>query len=107
MRAITQPGIEDLYREHALGLVRFAVLLTGDRATAEDVVQDAFLGLHRHWDEVRDPGHVLAYLRTAVVNASRSRHRHRLVARRLPPEPLVFAASAEGLGPAGGGTRGQ
>ena len=56
MRATTQPGIEDLYREHALGLVRFALLLTGDRATAEDVVQDAFLGLHRHWDEVKDPG---------------------------------------------------
>jgi DNA-directed RNA polymerase specialized sigma24 family protein len=47
MRATTQPGIEDLYREHALGLMRFALLLTGDRATAEDVVQDAFLGLYR------------------------------------------------------------
>jgi hypothetical protein len=27
--------------------MRFALLLTGDRATAEDVVQDAFLGLYR------------------------------------------------------------
>jgi hypothetical protein len=25
MRATTQPGIEDLYRAHALGLVRFAL----------------------------------------------------------------------------------
>lgn len=97
MEAITQPGIEELYHEHALGLVRFGLLLTGDRATAEDLVQDAFLGLHRHWGEVRDPGHVLAYLRAAVVNGSRSRHRRRLVARRLPPEPLVFAPSAEAL----------
>jgi Sigma-70 region 2 len=95
MEATTHPGVEDLYREHALGLVRFALLLTGDRATAEDVVQDAFLGLHRHWDEVRDPGHVLACLRTAVVNGSRSRHRRHLVTRRLCPEPLAFVQSAE------------
>jgi RNA polymerase sigma factor (sigma-70 family) len=95
MRARTQPGIEDLYREHALGLVRFAFLLTGDRAAAEDVVQDAFLGLHRHWDEVKDPGHVLAYLRTSVVNGSRSRRRRNLVALRLRPEPPVLVQSAE------------
>jgi RNA polymerase sigma-70 factor (sigma-E family) len=95
MTAITQPAIEDLYREHALGLVRFALLLTGDRATAEDVVQDAFLGLHRHWDEVRDPARLLAYLRVAVVNGSRSRQRRHLVALRLRPEPLALVQSAE------------
>ena len=95
MRAIAQPGIEDLYREHALGLVRFALLLTRDRATAEDVVQDAFLGLHRHWDRVNDPGRVLAYLRSAVVNGSRSRHRRLLVARRIYLEPRAPVPSAE------------
>ena len=47
MRALTQPEIEDLYRDHGLGLVRFALLLTGDRAAAEDIVQDAFLGISR------------------------------------------------------------
>jgi len=95
MRAITQPGIEDLYRDHALGLVRFALLLTGDRATAEDVVQDAFLGLHRHWDEVRDPDKVLAYLRKAVVNGCRSYYRRHLTARGLRPEPPALVQSAE------------
>jgi RNA polymerase sigma-70 factor (sigma-E family) len=97
MRAVTQPEIEDLYRDHALGLVRFALLLTGDRAAAEDVVQDAFLGLHLHWDKVRDPGRVLAYLRTAVVNGSRSRHRRLLMARRVRLEPLAPVPSAEAL----------
>jgi RNA polymerase sigma-70 factor (sigma-E family) len=95
MTATTQPGIEELYREHALGLVRFAFLLTGDRATAEDVVQDAFLGLHRHWDDVRDPGRLQAYLRTAVVNGSRSRHRRHALALRLRPEPPDLVQSAE------------
>ena len=72
MRATTQPGIEDLYREHALGLVRLALLLT-------------------------DPGRVLAYLRTAVVNGSSSRYRRHLVARRLRPESLAMVQSAEAL----------
>jgi DNA-directed RNA polymerase specialized sigma24 family protein len=52
------PGATDsvtaLYAEHALGLVRLAVVLTGDRAAAEDIVQDAFLGLYRRWDKVAD-----------------------------------------------------
>lgn len=41
-----EDGIDALYREHGLGLIRFALMLTGDQQTAEDVVQDAFLGLH-------------------------------------------------------------
>jgi RNA polymerase sigma-70 factor (sigma-E family) len=95
MKVTAQPGIEELYREHGLGLVRFALLLTGDRATAEDVVQDAFLGLHRHWDDIKDPDRVLAYLRTAVVNGSRSYYRRHTIARRLRPEPLAMVQSAE------------
>ncbi len=45
--------VADMYREHALSLVRLAVLLTGDRASAEDVVQDAFLGLQRALPRLR------------------------------------------------------
>jgi hypothetical protein len=44
-----------VFRVHAIGLVRFALMLAGDQATAEDVVQDAFLGLYWAWDRVRDP----------------------------------------------------
>jgi len=50
-------------------------MLTGDQQTAEDVVQDAFLGLHRNWDQICDPASLLAYLRTAVVNGARAVHR--------------------------------
>ena len=45
--------LADLFEEHALILVRLAVLLTGDRASAEDVVQDAFLGLQRALPRLR------------------------------------------------------
>ena len=43
------PGqlVDELYRGHALRLTRMALLLVGDRPSAEDVVQEAFIGLFR------------------------------------------------------------
>lgn len=70
-------ALDDLYREQAPGLVRFALMLVGDRTTAEDVVQEAFLGLHRAWSRLADHGNLAGYLRTAVLNGSRSVHRSR------------------------------
>ena len=92
-------AVDDLFRQHADGLVRFALMLVGDQATAEDVVQEAFLGLYRAWDRVRDPDAVLGYLRTAVVNGARSVHRRRGRARRLrvPHDPPVWSAEAAAM----------
>ena len=70
--ATARAAVDDLFRLHAVDLVRFALMLVGDQSTAEDVVQDAFLGLYRAWDRVRDPDAVLGYLRTAVVNGARA-----------------------------------
>ena len=53
--ATARAAVDDLFRLHAVDLVRFALMLVGDQSTAEDVVQDAFLGLYRAWDRVRDP----------------------------------------------------
>lgn len=72
----------ELYRQHWRGLVRLAVLLVDDLAAAEDVVQDAFLGLHRKQDGLRSGPAALAYLRTSVVNGSRSVLRKRGTVRR-------------------------
>ena len=36
-------------------LLRFAYGFVGQRETAEDLVQDAFLKLHGHWEEVEQP----------------------------------------------------
>jgi len=71
-----------LYREHRLGLLRMAVLLVDDRATAEDVVQDAFVSFQRSLDRLRSPEAALAYLRVCVANAARAAIRRRQVARR-------------------------
>ncbi|QNG55486.1 SigE family RNA polymerase sigma factor [Pseudonocardia petroleophila] len=89
--------LADLYRDHRVRLVRLAVLLVDDPATAEDVVQEAFAGLHRHWSGLRDEAAAVGYLRTAVVNGSRSVLRRRRTAREYVPPHQVNARSAESL----------
>ena len=66
-----------LYSEHALGLARLAVIMLGDPGAAEDVVQEAFLGLYRRWPALKDPGRAPAYLRSSVLNGCRTAARRR------------------------------
>jgi len=88
--------VAGLFREHGLSLVRLAVLLTGDQATAEDVVQDAFLGFQRAQTRLRDQDKALAYLRASVLNGCRSvlRRRGRVQSRRDADDPPVSSAEA-------------
>ncbi|WP_283136716.1 sigma-70 family RNA polymerase sigma factor [Rhizohabitans arisaemae] len=80
------------YQEHRLSLVRLAVLLVGDRETGEDVVQDVFARLHGS----RRPGvTTLPYVRTCVLNGSRSVLRRRAVALRRAERSTDLADSAE------------
>lgn len=85
MTAVTDPAGLDLaalYRDHRLHLLRMAVLLVDDRASAEDVVQDAFVSFQRSCHRLRDPEAALGYLRVCVANAARSAVRRRQVARK-------------------------
>src|ERR1700733_7622822 len=88
--------VHQLYRAHALTLVRLAVLLLGDRPSAEDVVQDAFMGQHRTLPGLGHRDKPLAYLRPAVVSGSRSllRARTRGTRRQVPHEPPVWSAES-------------
>ncbi len=89
--------IDDIYRTRRMGMVRLAILLVDDQASAEDVVQEAFAGLFRHWSSLRDTQAALGYLRTAVVNGSRSMLRRRRTARAYVPPHAGTARSAESL----------
>jgi RNA polymerase sigma-70 factor (sigma-E family) len=89
--------IDDLYRTHRMGMVRLAILLVDDQASAEDVVQEAFAGLFRNWAGLRDTQAAIGYLRTAVVNGSRSMLRRRRTARAYVPPHAGTARSAESL----------
>ncbi|MGH3150879.1 MAG: sigma-70 family RNA polymerase sigma factor [Streptosporangiaceae bacterium] len=75
-----------MFGAYHLELVRLAVLIVGDLATAEDVVQDAFEQLHRRWRTLRKQSSALDYARSAVLNGSRSVLRRRSVARRHEAE---------------------
>ena len=75
-------GVADLYAAHARGLVRLAWLLLHDEQDAEEVVQDAFVAVHRHWGRLRDEDSAAAYLRRSVVNGARSALRRRGVRER-------------------------
>ncbi|WP_223837544.1 RNA polymerase sigma factor [Streptomyces venezuelae] len=90
------PTVSELYHAHRLGMVRLAVLLVDDLATAEDVVQDAFTALYRrHGEHITEVDNALGYLRTAVVNTSRSVLRRRRTARAWIPPAAGEAPSAE------------
>lgn len=61
------------------------MVMLGDLAAAEDVVQDAFERLHRGWRRLRQPASGLAYVRSSVLNGCRSVHRRAAVARNRAP----------------------
>ncbi|KPI16638.1 RNA polymerase, sigma-24 subunit, RpoE, ECF subfamily [Actinobacteria bacterium OV450] len=91
-----QPTVTELYHAHRLRMVRLAVLLVDDLATAEDVVQDAFTALYRrHGEHIGEVDNALGYLRTAVVNTSRSVLRRRRTARAWTPPTAADIPSAE------------
>lgn len=64
-------GVTALYEAHAVGLIRLGYVMLGDRSTAEDVVQEAFLGLYGRWDRLDDPDKALTYVRSSVLNGCR------------------------------------
>jgi RNA polymerase sigma-70 factor (sigma-E family) len=76
-----------MYADHYRCLVRLAVLLVHDVATAENVVQDSFAAMHAAWRRLGDSDKALAYLRHSVVNRSRSALRHRIGIERNAPDP--------------------
>jgi RNA polymerase sigma-70 factor (sigma-E family) len=75
----TELTLDALYRAHAAGAVRFALMLTGDRALAEDLVQEAFVRVAAKLDSLRDPSAFKSYLTRAVANLAKSHFRHRQV----------------------------
>ena len=88
--------ITSLYQAHALSLARLALLMLGDPDAAQDVVQDAFLGLYRRWDKLASADAAPAYLRASVLNGCRTVLRGRSRAdRRLHCLSEVPSESAE------------
>jgi RNA polymerase sigma-70 factor (sigma-E family) len=87
--------VTELYGAHYTGLVRLATLLLRNHAMAEEAVQDAFVALHRRWGRLNDPQQAVAYLRTSVINNTRSVQRRWTVAAKHPDDRPLDVPSAE------------
>ena len=89
----TAQRYEELFHGYFAAMTRLAAMLGAD--DPEDVAQEAFVRLHRRARTLRDPHAAIGYLRTTVVNLSRSRLRHLAVVRRHAPDRAQDVASAE------------
>ena len=91
-------AVSALFLAHHRRLVGLASLLVDDHGSAEEIVQDAFESLYRHWDGLRDPQAAVAYLDRAVVYGARSWVRRRVTARSYVLPDAGVSASAENEG---------
>jgi len=71
--AASKSDLVGLFRSEEGALLRFAYGLTGRRAVAEEIVQEGFLRLHRHWDKVEQPRPwIYRCVRNLAINERRS-----------------------------------
>jgi DNA-directed RNA polymerase specialized sigma24 family protein len=100
-------AVTAMYAAHYRSLVGLAVLLVrdGNADTAQRVVQDSFVALHRNWRGLADrdgsDDRALVYLWQRVLN--RSRCAGRLPAPRDAPDDAAAAGSVPAGGAAAGG----
>jgi RNA polymerase sigma-70 factor, ECF subfamily len=87
---------ESFFRAEALSLGRAMFLLTGDRAEAEDLVQEAMARAYERWDRVRHMDSPAGYVYKAALNLFR-RRRRRIGLRQLF-EPVLAPDPAEAAG---------
>ncbi len=83
-----------------VALVRFGYVLTGNRASAEDLVQNALFRTYRRWQHLDAKDDPTAYVRKAMVNA------HISWTRLLSSREQLFAEPPERPGGEGGDIEG-
>jgi RNA polymerase sigma-70 factor (ECF subfamily) len=77
------PTLAAIFEEEENGLLRYAIGLVGRRTVAEEIVQEAFLRLHKSWSEVDTPR---AWLYRAVRNLALNHRRDHPAEAELPEE---------------------
>lgn len=74
--------VADLFEQEGAALVRMARLFTDDRNAAEDLVQEAFIRLHKSAHRIRSQEKAAPYLRSIVINLARDHNRRGLMSLR-------------------------
>ena len=103
--AVRLPGhFEHFYLQEYPTVVALAHVLSGSRAGAEDIAQEAFLRAYRDWNRVGSYEHQAAWVRRVAANLASSGLRRRLVearalarlaARREPALDVLPADNAD------------
>jgi RNA polymerase sigma-70 factor (sigma-E family) len=88
----------ELFRASWARLYRLAYAVSGDRAAAEDDLQNAFAKVYSNWGRVRRADHPEAYVRRIVLNEVLGGRRNGFLKRERPRqvvEPAGAVASPE------------
>lgn len=88
-RPIDRNTVDRLVVEHLPAALRFALRLTGDSHTAEDVVQESLCRVLRQWQSYRGDASFGTWMLKIVVNVDRDRRRRRRDAEPIPLEEPV------------------
>lgn len=87
-------AFEDFFHSEKDRLLQLMSVITGSRAEAEDITQEAFTHLFERWEAVATMDNPAGYLHRAAMNQFRSRYRRTAVALRravaLGPTRDVF-----------------
>lgn len=79
IRVVQPQRFDDFYAREFPGLVALAHILTGSRATAEDIAQEAMLAAYRNWAKIGEYEFPAAWVRRACASLSTSFARRRIV----------------------------
>lgn len=92
---------DDFYRKEYAAVVGLAYALSGNRWTAEDLAQDAFLAAHKSWSRISELDKPAAWVRRVVANLAVSAFRRRVAEARalsrivLRQPPAIGELSAD------------
>jgi RNA polymerase sigma-70 factor, ECF subfamily len=94
--------IRSLYEEHGASLLAYATRLTGDRAAAEDVVQETLIRAWKHSASMSDQkgsvrGWLLTVARNIIIDRSRARASRPTEVAESPANPPVEADHSENV----------
>jgi DNA-directed RNA polymerase specialized sigma24 family protein len=67
VRDVENGSFEVFVAERSTALLRTAYLLTGDRGSAEDLLETALIATHQRWDQLADREEATAFTRRALV----------------------------------------
>ena len=99
-----KPSLAAVFEAEEAPLVRYAYGLVGRREVAEELVQDAFLRLHQHWETVEKPRPWLyRCVRNRALNHLRDHKREYPERRAAGAGPGAAGGAGRGVGAAGSG----